>query len=130
MLARFVTRGSAAANRRDFDFALRAFDPGIEWSPAEIFPDPDPTYYGHDGYREAWRLLFEAFEDLRLDPQEVLDLGDRLLLTTELSGHGAGSGVFVRQRVFLLYTLRQGLIVREDDFLDRSEALEAAGLSE
>jgi ketosteroid isomerase-like protein len=130
MLTRSVRQGSAAANRRDFDFALTLFDPGIEYSPAQIFPDPDPTYYGHDGYREVWRLLLEAFEDLRLDPKEVLDLGDRFLLTTEISGHGAGSGVSIRQRVFVLYTLRQGLIVREDDFLDRSEALEAAGLSE
>jgi ketosteroid isomerase-like protein len=130
MLVRFLRQGNAAANRRDFDVALRTFDPGIEWSPAQIFPDPDPTYYGHDGYREVWRLLLDAFEDLRLDPKEVLDLGDHLLITTEISGHGTGSGVSIRQRMFLLYTLRQGLVVREDDFLDRSEALEAAGLSE
>ena len=130
MLVRSVTRANAALNRRDFDCFLRSIDPGVEYSPARIFPDPDPTYYGHDGYREVWRLLFEAFEDLRLDPKEVLDLGDRFLLTTEISGHGAGSGVAIRQRVFLLYTVRQGLVVREDDFLDHAEALEAVGLSE
>ncbi len=87
-------------------------------------------YYGHDGYRELWRQLIEGFEDARLDPEEVLDLGDRFLITVELSGTSAETGLHLHQPLFQLATLCRGLVVRQDDFHDRAEALEAVGLSE
>ena len=85
-------------------------------------------YYGHDGFHKFWRQLLEAFDDVRLDPKEILDLGDRVLVTTQMSGHGTGSGVSVKQQLFQLMTFRRGLIVRQDDFQDRAQAAEAAGL--
>ena len=130
MLVRFFCQGYAAANRRDFDLLVIGLDPGIELHPIAMAPDMDAIYHGHAGYREAWRALLESFEDLRLDPQEFLDLGDRLLVTIEWSGHGAESGVSIGQQGFQLFTMRRGLIVRHDDFFDRAVALEAAGLSE
>jgi hypothetical protein len=36
----------------------------------------------------------------------------------------------VSEPVFQLFKLRRGLVVRQEDFLDRSKALEAAGLRE
>jgi hypothetical protein len=36
--------------------------------------------------------------------------------------------VAVSETVFQLFTFRRGLVVRQEDFLDRSEALEAAAL--
>jgi hypothetical protein len=90
----------------------------------------DSIYHGHDGYREVWRVLLEALEDVRLDPQEFLDLGDRFLVTIQWSAHGAGSGVSVSLDDFQLFTSRGGLVVGEDHFFDRAEALEAVGLSE
>jgi len=130
MLVRRLRQGYAAANRRDFDLLLTGLDPGIEFRPGPTVPDFNELYLGHDGYREIWRVLLEAFEDVRLDPEELVDLGDRYLVMVDLNGHGAGSGVSISQPLFQLFTLREGLIVRQDDFLDRAEAFEAAGLSE
>jgi hypothetical protein len=36
--------------------------------------------------------------------------------------------VAVSEPVFQLFKLRRGLVARQDDFLDRAEALKAAGL--
>jgi ketosteroid isomerase-like protein len=132
ILVRLARQGYAAANRRDFDVTLRSYDPGCyEYYPGQVaLPDSDPVYYGHDGFHKFWRQLLEAFADVRLDPEEILDLGDRVLVTTHMSGHGTGSGVSVNQQLFQLVTLRRGLIVRQDDFPDRAQALEAAGMSE
>jgi hypothetical protein len=47
-----------------------------------------------------------------------------------MSGHGTGSGVSINQQLFQLMTLRRGVIVRQVDFLNRAQALEAVGLSE
>ena len=131
-LTRLGGRAAAAANRRDFDALLYGFDPEIEYRPRpdQIAPDQDAVYYGHSGYREMWRKWTEAFGDLRLEPEEVLDLGDKLLATVQTSGHGSGSGVPVNLTNFQLFKLRRGLVVWQKDFSDRSEALEAAARRE
>jgi ketosteroid isomerase-like protein len=132
MLVRLVRQGYAAVNRRDFDLTIRVYDPGCyEYHPEQVaLPDSDPVYYGHDGFHKFWRQLLEAFDDVRLDPKEIFDLGDRVLVTIQMSGHGTGSGVSVNQQLFQVMTFRRGVIVRQDDYQDRAQALEAAGLSE
>ena len=132
MLAGFMARTYAAANRRDFDVVLLGWHPESEYRPStELMPpDLEPVFQGHDGYLRLWRYWLDAFEDIRWDPEEMLDFGGQLLVTTNQRGRGSGSGVSVSEPVFQLFTLRRGLVVRQDDFLDRSKALEAVGLSE
>jgi hypothetical protein len=133
ILARLMARAYAAANRRDFELIFTFNDSELyEYRPSVhlIPPDFDPVYHGNEGYRRFWRLWLEAFEDIRWDPEEILDFGEKVLVTTRQSAHGAGSGVAVSETVFQLFTLRRGLVIRQEDFLDRSQALEAAGLSE
>jgi hypothetical protein len=126
-IARYVARAYAAGNRRDFDVLLVSHDPEHEYRPsADLMPpDLDPVLRGHDGYLELWRYWLDAFADIRWDPEEVLDFGDRLLVTTHQSGHGSGSGVAVSEPVFQLFILRHGLVLRQEDFLDRDQALAA-----
>ena len=45
-------------------------------------------------------------------------------------GRGSQSGVEVNTRMYEVFTLREGKIVRMDEFTERATALEAAGLSE
>jgi ketosteroid isomerase-like protein len=128
MLARLIGRAYAAANRRDFDAVLVGWDPGSEYRPSgELMPpDLEAAFQGRDGYLRLWRYWLDAFEDIRWDPEEILDLGDKVLVTTQQRGRGSGSGVAVSERVFQLFTFRRGLVLRQEDFLDRSQALEAA----
>ena len=133
LLPRVIRRGYAAGSRRDFEFLLQSLDPEIEFRPngGLSSADLDSVLHGHDGYREAWERTLDAFDDLRLVPEEVLDLGDNfLLVTVQYTGHGSGSGVPVSQQVFQLLETRRGLVIKIEDFTDRSEALEAAGLKE
>ena len=129
MVARMIGRAYAAANRHDFDLILTGYDPALyEYHPSVdlLPPDSEPVFYGHEGYLQLWRYWLEAFEDIRWDPEEILDFGDTFLVTTQQRGHGSGSGVAVRESVFQLFRLRRGLVVRQEDFLDRSKALEVA----
>jgi ketosteroid isomerase-like protein len=133
LVARLMARAYAAANRRDFELVLTFNDPALyEYRPSvELLPpDMETVYHGHEGYRQFWRLWLEAFEDIRWEPEEILDFGDKALVTTRQSGTGSGSGIAVSEPVFQLFTFRQGLVIRQEDFLDRSQALEAAGRSE
>jgi hypothetical protein len=128
MLARTVGLAYAAANRRDFAAVLIGWDPGSEYHPSGdlLPPDLETVFYGHDGYLQLWGYWLDAFEDIRWDPEEILDFGDKVLVTTQQRGSGSGSGVAVSEPVFQLFTIRRGLVVRQEDFLDRSKALEAA----
>jgi ketosteroid isomerase-like protein len=130
LLARRIVQTYAAVNRRDFDVVLAGFDPAIEYRPSiELMPpDLETVSHGHDGFRQLWRYWMDAFADLRWDPEEILDFGDRILVTAQQSGHGSGSGVAVSVSVFQLFTVRGGLVTRQEDFLERSQALHAAGL--
>jgi ketosteroid isomerase-like protein len=133
MLVRRARLAYTAVNRRDFDLSLTLYDPNYEyhlWGEHVAFPDWDLGYAGRDGFREFWRQALEAFHDIRFDPEEILDLGDRRLITVQLSGHGTGSGAPMNQKLFQLFTYRRGLIIRQDDFSDRAQALEAVGLLE
>jgi len=133
MVARRIGRAYAAANRRDFDAVLVGMDLGTyEYRPSRdlLPPDLEPVFYGKDGYLQLWRYWLDAFEDIRWDPEEVLDFGDKLLVRTHQRGHGSGSGVGVSEPVFQLFTLRRGLVIRQEDFLNHGEALDAVRLSE
>jgi hypothetical protein len=133
IVARRVWQAYAAGNRRDFDVLLLGIDPGgYEYHPSPDLmpPDLETVFHGPDGYLQLWRYWLDAFEDIRWDPEEILDFGDRFLVTAQQRGHGSGSGVAVSEPVFQVFTLRRGLVVRQEDFRERSKALEAAGLSE
>jgi ketosteroid isomerase-like protein len=137
MLTRLGGRAAAAANRRDFDALLKyGFDPAIELELPEslvggfVPPDLVGVHRGHEGYRRMWERLIEAWPDLKLEPEEVIDFGKRLLATVRLTGHGRHSGIPFEQRFFQVFTVRRGLVIRQKDFVDRNQALEAAGLEE
>ena len=133
LISRTAARAGAAANRRDFDVLLLGFDPRLEYHPRgdwmEVL-DIDAVFHGHAGYREVWRLMTEAFDDFRLELEEVIDLGDHLLAPTIGVGHGSRSGVPVSVPLFQLFRFRGGLVVWQTDFADRESALEAVGLRE
>jgi ketosteroid isomerase-like protein len=133
LMARTIARGMAAANRRDFDMLVVGLDPDLEYRPrsdwSDVF-DLQAVFRGHAGYRQAWNRMTEAFDDFRLELQEITDLGDHVLATVIATGHGSRSGVPVTLALFQLFRFGGGLVVWQRDFADRDSALEAVGLSE
>jgi ketosteroid isomerase-like protein len=109
----------------DVDEAMTYADPGIVWNPIEELPTR-----GHDAVRASLAHWKADWDDYEVLPEEFVDSGDRVVATVRLRGRGRGSGVEIDARFYDLYTLRDGKIVRMDQFTERSEALEALGLSE
>jgi len=131
-----LRRAYEAANRRDFDVLLLSIDPEIEFQFDEsplggmLPPDLIGVHHGQDAYVRVWKSGLEASHDYRLEPEEVIDLGDRLLVAGRQRGPGTTSGVPFDEPLLSLFTLRRGLVVRLKDFATRDKALQAAGLSD
>jgi ketosteroid isomerase-like protein len=117
----------AAYNRRDFDAAVEFFDPDVEWVlPAHQSFD---SCRGPDEIRRFWEGLDETFEELRLDPQESVDAGDRVAVRLRYYGRGRESGAEIETEMYhQVTTFRGGNMVRIEYFTDWGQALEAAGI--
>src|SRR5215211_5223344 len=109
----------------DLDGALAHADPKIVWNPTQ-----EGQAEGITAVRDTMERWEDSFEDLELTYEETIDVGDRVLLRTHVSGRGRGSGVEVNTRSYMLWTLQGSKVVRKEEFHERADALEAAGLSE
>jgi ketosteroid isomerase-like protein len=113
-----------AYNRRDFDAAVESFDPEIDWVlPARQSSD---SGRGPDDVKRFWEDLEETFEELRLDPQEFVDVGDRVATRLRYYTRGKGSGVVIEGELYhQVVTFRDGRMVRIEYFGDWAQALDA-----
>jgi ketosteroid isomerase-like protein len=119
----------AAYNRRDFDTAVEFFDSEVEWVlPAHQRVD---SCRGPDEVKRFWFGLDETFEELRPDPQEAVDAGDRVAIRLRYYGRGKASGLEIEGELYhQVTTFRDGMMVRIEYFSTWPEALEAAGVRE
>jgi ketosteroid isomerase-like protein len=91
--------------------------------------DEGPSH-GPDEMRYDWERWASAFEELRVTFEEIIDAGDQFVVVAHHQGRGRGSGIEVDARFYEVYTLRDGKVLRVDEYTEREKALEAAGLSE
>ena len=83
------------------------------------------------GYRRYIEATYDVWgADVRLEPTELIDLGDRMVLLADMPMRAQASGVPLAQTYATVATIKHGRVIRQRDFLHHSEALEAAGLSE
>jgi ketosteroid isomerase-like protein len=88
------------------------------------------TFHGYDGLWRSAQEIFGAFREVQFVPKRLKGRGDQVLATVEVRASGKESGLDFPEAVAHIWTLREGRIVVWQVYLDPSEALEAAGLSE
>ena len=107
----------------DVEEALEYADPEIVWNPTE-----ESAAQGHEAIRASLARWKGEWDDYELLPEEFEQRGDRVVVAVHMRGRGRASGIEVDARLYDVYTLRGGKIVRMDQFTERSDAFEAAGL--
>lgn len=90
----------------------------------------ETVYRGREGVAQAIGELTDAFEGLRVEPDEFFDLGDRVLAFVRLRGRARRSGVPIDECFAHVATFRGSEIVHWQAYARREEALEAVGLHE
>jgi ketosteroid isomerase-like protein len=124
-----VRRSIAAFNAGDLEAALVNVHPDVEWLTNPAAPDMG-LFQGHDGLRRLAAMLKEVLGEVRMDADEFLDARDHVVVLGRLHVIGASSGAATDSYRAWVYTLRAGDIIRQLTFVERAQALEAAGLSE
>jgi hypothetical protein len=130
-----VLGGADALARRDFEELLRFYDPDVEILIARLGEgglwggDFDESYRGHDRFLELTTQWLEAWDELRLEPDELIDLGgDSFALFATWMARGAGSGVEVTTSYQARQTLVGDRFARVEFWADRETALRALDL--
>jgi ketosteroid isomerase-like protein len=86
------------------------------------------TFPGPEGFIEGWRDFLDAFETFQNVIQEVLPVGDKIVVLNHLKGTTATGGVGMEQEGAGVFTFADGELTRAEFHLDRAAALKAAGI--
>jgi ketosteroid isomerase-like protein len=132
-LKRMMARGWAALSRGDDEIVLLIFDRDVEFNIIGAAPDLvglAAGYRGHEGWLEfigLWRAEW-AGSQITHTPEALIDLGDRVVMRITLTARGATSGADVAQSMGIVSWVADGAIVRQDNYWEWSECVEALGL--
>ena len=115
---------------REDPTAWDIFDEDVVWEVGALaIPDVPATSRGPDGVREFFRHWVGAFEDWAYEVEEVIDARDAVAVHLHQWGRGKGSGATVDLHFWEVWIVRDGRAVRVTHWVDKADALEAAGLS-
>lgn len=133
MLWRAARLGVEAYNRRDLDAVVIAYQPDLEYYPYREFVEAaltEPCYHGPAGYRSYIASTYDVWgTEVRLEPTELIDLGDQFVLLADMPMRAQASGIPLAQTYAGVSTLKNGRVILQRDFLDPEEALALVGLS-
>jgi ketosteroid isomerase-like protein len=108
----------------EWEAALGFLHPEFEWQTVFL----GQTFRGRREFAGVWDDFLRAFQNFRTHLVEVEDLGgDRVYIVMEPEGIGKDSPHPMDARFHSVFTLRDGLVIRLEEYLTREEALAAAG---
>lgn len=125
-----LRRAWDAWNHGDYESGLSLFDPNVVYVDRVVLDSLEETYHGPEGVMKAWSRWSEPWEHITTEIEEVIDGGDRLVSVHRARARAKSSGIDVDLRYAHVSRFREGKIIHFESFLDREQALEAAGLPE
>ena len=103
----------------------------IDHRAVEGAPDDHGPIIGRDAMRAYVADWYEMFPDLTISVEDITDAGPgRVIAVSHIAGTARASGVPAELRFAVVWTIRDGKIVRGREYLTMDEALQAAGLTE
>jgi ketosteroid isomerase-like protein len=119
----------AAASREDYEVPLLFCEPDVEIRmAAEIARSLGlaESYHGHQGFLDCWRDYRQDMAEMRVEPEQIIDLGDRVAVRATMVAVGRSGGVAIRQTSgFIFYYSPCGLIARQEVYWTWEDTLAA-----
>jgi ketosteroid isomerase-like protein len=101
--------------------------PDFEFTTPPTLASEPGTFRGEEGIRRYVASFNDAMEGVYFEGIEFTAVGDAVLVETILHARGRTTGIETEQQAFILFVMRDGLVLRIDAFAERDEALQAAG---
>jgi uncharacterized protein len=115
----------AASARKDLDGMLAPFAPDIEWTEMAGFPYAG-TYRGVDAIRDnVFVRLGSEWTDYDATPEEILADGDHVVAFGRYTGTYNATGKPINVRFTHHWTLKDGKVIRFEQFTDTHLVREA-----
>jgi ketosteroid isomerase-like protein len=124
-----VRRFSECWERRDWDAMAQLADPSIEQHGSVGGLEEGRLLRGISEIRRDFERVETTWDEHRVEPQEIFDAGDRVVVFLREYQRGRRSGIELVVDTAVVLDLRHGRIVRIQGYMDRAEALRAVGLS-
>ena len=133
ILSTACRHGFAALRRGEYEAMAAVCHPEVKTAyltaPGETVGDLETEYKDREGLIQSLRSWSEAWSDWALEPNEMVDFGDRLLVRGRFVGRGRLSGVTTEQSGAIMFTVRRGWITAQHVYLGTDLPPEAAELS-
>lgn len=128
-LTRAVRTAYAATNRDDYEVMQASLHPDVEFIPPERGQAGlgfDPVYRGPEGVARFVKEWKSGFSRFRYEPLEIADAGGvSFAVRLGMIGTLRGAETEVREEYGIVVTLRDGLVYRQENFRNWSDALVA-----
>ena len=119
-----------AAARRDTPAVHALYDESVELDNSGLGLVGGGVYRGHDGLRRFFREWQEAWDHVEYDYDALIDAGEYVISLVTRQGQGRASGIAVEMPLALVWTIRDGKVVRVVWYHTRDDALEAIRVAE
>lgn len=115
--------------RGNFRAGSELLDPYATLVLRSDFPEAG-GHHGPEEIRGYMQRFLDAWEKVVIKGEEFTAAGDSVVVAAHQIATGRGSGAPVEMRYFQVWTFRGNVVLRIESIAERSDALEAAGLSE
>jgi ketosteroid isomerase-like protein len=106
-----------------YEALLPLLDPEFEMvTTGEVASEPD-TYRGAEGMRRYWASFYEVMDEIRVEAEEFIEVGDLVVIPSKLHATGRSTGIEASQSAVQVWQLRDGKALRVDFFSTREEAM-------
>jgi ketosteroid isomerase-like protein len=132
LIQRVVRTSWEGFNRGDLDVVFLAYHPDCQstFPPEMATLGLEPGTHALEERARFQHRVIDEWEEIRFEPHELIQIGDRLVSIGRMRFTGLRSGIPVETDWHALLTIRDGRVAREELFIDRAKALEAAGVAE
>jgi ketosteroid isomerase-like protein len=103
---------------------LARMDPDFEWRPLESSLVAR-VYRGHDDVRHYVEDWLAAFEGLRVDLEDPVEIADRVVTVARGHGRGRASGIPLENSFCQVWTVRDGSALAMAEYETREQAMKA-----
>jgi ketosteroid isomerase-like protein len=120
-----VKAGFAALSRGDLDALVEMYDPEAVFETLLL-----GTHHGKEAIRRIHAENLDNQSGYTVEPIEMIDAGDKVITVVQVGGAGPVSQIALDDRFAFVHTMKNGLIVRDQAFRNREEAVDAGGWSD